>query len=137
MKLSRPRQRPARKSDKPFASRRLSRLSTRLGVNPADPFARRMPAEAPAAPAAPAAPLPFPTRSDAPPFEVHAGDAPPGLFPSMLDQLLDAGLDAMLRRDLDDAWRLFSAANRLAPNNPTIIANLKRLQALGVGASTR
>ena len=52
-------------------------------------------------------------------------EAPP------LDELLDRGLEAVLRKDHDAALRAYQAAYELAPGDPVVAANLHRLDALG------
>jgi hypothetical protein len=50
-----------------------------------------------------------------------------------VDALLDRGLDAMLARDFAAAAAVFREVLRLAPQQPLARANLRRLEALGVG----
>ena len=47
-----------------------------------------------------------------------------------LDELLDQGLDAVLRKDHDAALRAYQAARELAPSDPVVAANLHRLASL-------
>lgn len=47
------------------------------------------------------------------------------------DSLMDEGLDALLSRDYETAWRAFSEADNLKPGNPVVRANLNRIRQLG------
>jgi hypothetical protein len=48
----------------------------------------------------------------------------------------DAGVSALLRKDLPAALEAFQAAARLRPEDPSVKANLARLGAMGFGAGT-
>ncbi len=47
------------------------------------------------------------------------------------EDMVEAGVAALLRKNYADAWDNFSAAARLNPTHPTVQANLKRLSSLG------
>ncbi len=47
--------------------------------------------------------------------------------------LVEAGVDALLRKDYAKARASFAAASGIYPDDPTVTANLQRLQALGFG----
>ena len=50
------------------------------------------------------------------------------------DQLLDEGLSALLIREYELAWRIYSEASLLQPGNRLVLANLARIEALGFGS---
>lgn len=45
----------------------------------------------------------------------------------------EAGVEAVLRKDYRGAFRAFTAAQRLAPDDPRVALNLRRLRELGYG----
>ncbi len=47
-------------------------------------------------------------------------------------ELIEEGIEAILRKDLNQAAMLFKKAKKRSPENPLIIANLQRLQKLGI-----
>ncbi len=49
-----------------------------------------------------------------------------------VQELIEGGIDSILRKDLKKAADLFGKAKELAPNNPLVIANIQRLQNLGI-----
>lgn len=66
-----------------------------------------------------------------PPRVVPAPPPPPKDVEARVNGLLDEGLDALLTRDYEAAWRVFSEANELKPGNPVVTANLARIRQLG------
>ncbi|PIE19744.1 MAG: hypothetical protein CSA65_01050 [Proteobacteria bacterium] len=62
--------------------------------------------------------------------DVDEGVVDARLVDAPFDQLLEEGLDAVLDRRLDDAHAIFTAAGRLRPEDPRIVANLARLLSL-------
>ena len=50
------------------------------------------------------------------------------------EALFDAGVDALLRKDYREARSAFRAAATLRPTDPLVVANLRRLEALGYPA---
>lgn len=51
------------------------------------------------------------------------------------EAFFDEGIEALLRKDYSEAYVAFSAARDLRPGDQTVLANLERLAALGVGAA--
>ncbi len=47
-------------------------------------------------------------------------------------ELIDRGIDAILSKELEEAATLFLRAEKLAPDNPLVKANLDRLQSMGI-----
>lgn len=55
---------------------------------------------------------------------------PAATDPVSIASLLEQALDAMLRKDHHAALRIYLAAQRLAPEDRTVVANIERLQLL-------
>jgi CheY-like chemotaxis protein len=81
-----------------------------------------------------------PSRSGSTPSPKHsrmARQAAPAPEPELsasqqrFEALLDEGLDALLARTYDVAWRVFSEADAVQPGHPVVQANLARIEALG------
>lgn len=51
-------------------------------------------------------------------------------YSSNFEKLLDDGIEALLSKDYSRAQLVFEEANRLQPDHPSVIANLKRLEVL-------
>lgn len=47
------------------------------------------------------------------------------------DDLYEEGVDALLKKRFDIAFRAFSAAEQLKPGDPSVHANLERLRQMG------
>ena len=50
------------------------------------------------------------------------------------EELYDLGVDALLAKRHSEAYRHFEAASRIRPNDPSVVANLKRLRDMGHAA---
>lgn len=79
----------------------------------------------------------FRGRQTTPTAPVSHTDLPPpptwGLKPPDYDELVEAGMDAMLRKRYSEAHAAYEAALRLRPDTPaanTIRGNLRRLRVL-------
>ncbi len=49
-------------------------------------------------------------------------------------ELWDVGVDALLRKDYSAAMRAFVSARDLQPEDPKVVANIQRLEAMGISA---
>ncbi len=47
-------------------------------------------------------------------------------------ELIEGGVEAILRKELQEAAKFFAKAKELSPSNPLVLANLQRLQAMGI-----
>lgn len=114
--------------------------SIEILLDAAMPITGAPPAAAPPitapAPLAPSTPAPLNSPED-PPAPLNTPEDPPARSESSaspsFDELLDAGMSAMLGRDLDLAWRLLSTAAEEKPDHRFVQVNLARLRAMGFG----
>lgn len=69
---------------------------------------------------------------DAPGAPLPPPPLPPQNVEARVNSLLDEGLDALLSRDYETAWKVFTEADRLKPGNPVVTANIARIRQLGL-----